>query len=168
MSYTIFMKQLLIAIIALLLALLVFSISPKKTVAPADLPAIKQGDITVVSSATSTMLLAGQEITIETVSTQPARQRGLSGRPSLPENSGLLFDMGTDGLHGIWMKDMNFPLDIIWFDPQFTVVHIEQNATPESYPEIFRPTVLSRYVLEVNAGYVAKNTIKVGDSATFK
>ncbi|MEZ4200325.1 MAG: DUF192 domain-containing protein [Candidatus Paceibacterota bacterium] len=68
--------------------------------------------------------------------------------------------------HGIWMKDMLFPIDIIWIDNDLTVIHIEENVTPETYPAVFRPTEPARFVLEVNAHFVDQFQIKVGDPVT--
>lgn len=65
------------------------------------------------------------------------------------------------------MKSMKFPIDIIWFSSDKKVVGIAENARPESFPEIFRPAEPARYVLEVNAGYVKKSNIKIGDQTEF-
>ena len=104
---------------------------------------------------------------IEVADTEATRQLGLSGRESLAKNAGLLFDFGKSGVHGIWMKDMNFPIDILWLDENFLVVDIKTNADPASYfqspPRVFEPSVPASYVLEVNAGTVAGYNIKPGD-----
>ena len=65
--------------------------------------------------------------------------------------------------HGIWMKDMKFPIDIIWLDDTQQVVTIKTYISPDSYPEVFRPTQESLYVLEVPAGFVKTAEIKIGD-----
>lgn len=82
------------------------------------------------------------------------RARGLSGRQKLREGHGILFIFPEPGLHGFWMKDMNFPIDIVWLeriDNSFRIVGIEQNVPPESFPKAFYPQVPVRFVLEVNA-----------------
>ena len=60
------------------------------------------------------------------------------------------------------MKEMNFPIDIIWLDENLKIVAIKENAMTESYPEVFTPSTPARYVLEVPAGFVQKNKISVG------
>lgn len=80
------------------------------------------------------------------------RAQGLSGQTSLPDGTGLLFIFDEDGDHGIWMKEMQFAIDIVWFDENRCVVSVKHNATPESYPEVFYPTRDTRFVLEVTAG----------------
>lgn len=91
------------------------------------------------------------------------REKGLSGRTSLPERRGMWFVYQKDGVYSYWMPDMNFPIDIIWFDENLQVVYMEENATPESYPHIFTPNAPARYVLEVPAGFAQQNEVSFGD-----
>lgn len=100
--------------------------------------------------------------------TPEAREKGLSGTPSLRENEGMLFVHDSDGKWGIWMKDMNYPIDIIWLDKDKKVVYIVKNAPPESYPfESFTPKQEARYVVEVAAGTVGRKAISIGTQAEF-
>lgn len=94
---------------------------------------------------------AGMTLTVEVADTRQSRVRGLSGRKSLPPQRGLLFDFMRAGRHAIWMKEMLFPIDIVWLDEHMRVVDIKRQASPESYPEIFFPKQPVHYVLEVNA-----------------
>jgi uncharacterized protein len=103
-----------------------------------------------------------------TVADEPEeRIQGLSGVKKLKDFEGKLFIFDTDGKHGIWMKDMLFPIDIIWIDKNLKVVHIEENALPSSYPNtVFAPPVDARFVLEMNAYFAASIKIAVGDRLT--
>lgn len=103
----------------------------------------------------------GERWRVEIAKTPGQLTKGLSGRPSLSPGSGLLMVFGSDGYHGIWMKDMNFPIDIIWLNADMSVVKVENNAQPADYPRVYAPNVPSRYVLEVPAG--AAFRIKPGD-----
>src|SRR3989339_720000 len=67
------------------------------------------------------------------------------------------------GVYHFWMKDMNFPIDIIWIGEDYKIVYIKENALPESYPEKFNPNQPALYVLEINAGMVSENEIKIED-----
>lgn len=96
------------------------------------------------------------------------REQGLSGTTELPSNRGMLFVFESSGFWGIWMKDMNYPIDILWLNDRKEVVHIEQHILPESYPRTFMPRVPARYVLELPADATEKHGIKQGDSATFR
>lgn len=102
-------------------------------------------------------------IRIEIADTAAERTQGLSGRSELGSTSGLLFVFDTSGFHGIWMKDMNFAIDVIWINDRFEIVDIEPNLKPETYPKIFEPRVPARFVLETNANYAESFGIKIGE-----
>lgn len=94
--------------------------------------------------------------------------QGLSDTPSLPPNVVKLFVFGVEGAHSIWMKDMNYPIDILWADKKGNIVHIEENISPDTYSEArsesFASPVPAWYVIETNAGFVASSSIKLGDT----
>jgi len=94
--------------------------------------------------------------------TMSERITGLSGTPFLPEELVKLFIFDTPGLHSIWMKDMNYPLDIIWADSEGKIVYLEEDVSPDSFPNFFTPTVPAKYVIEANAGFIVKNGVLVG------
>lgn len=95
--------------------------------------------------------------------TPETRAQGLSGLKSMPQNHGLLFVFPDNEKYGIWMKGMNFPIDIIWLNEDMRVVFIKQKVAPETYPQIFYPPISARYVLETNAGFVDEQGIQDGD-----
>lgn len=100
--------------------------------------------------------------------TTEAREKGLSKTSSLRESEGMLLVFDTDGKWTIWMKDMNYPLDLIWLDKDKKVVYIVKNAPPESYPfESFSPKQEARYVVEVPAGTVGRKSVVIGSQAEF-
>lgn len=94
------------------------------------------------------------------------RIRGLSETPYLPEGVVKLFAFGTAGSHSIWMKDMKYPLDIIWAAENGEIVHIEENVSPDSFPDSFSSPTPAWFVIEANAGFVASSSIAVGDKVT--
>ncbi len=109
-------------------------------------------------------LRIGEAVVRAEVAVDPsARRRGLSGRTSLEEGAGMLFVFPESDLHGIWMPDMRFAIDILWLDEGMRVVHVHERATPESYPEVFRSQVPARYVLEVPEGFLRTHGVRVGD-----
>lgn len=105
-------------------------------------------------------------ITVSVADDHAERTLGLSGTPSLDELEGKLFIYDVDAKHGIWMKDMLFPIDIIWIDKNLQVVHIAENVAPSTYPQVFLPQVDARFVLEMNAFIVSSLKIQVGDRVT--
>ena len=114
-----------------------------------------------------TLTVGATTLQVEIAQTTEQKITGLSYRPSLAEGRGMLFIFDTDGEHGIWMKDMQFPIDIIWIDAAMKVVHIEQAVAPDTYPQVFASPTPARYVLEVPAGY-AKGRMTIGDTVTLK
>ncbi len=93
--------------------------------------------------------------------------RGLSGHPGLRDDEGMLFLFAETGIKRFWMKEMRFPIDIVWLDEQFQVTGVSQHALPESYPNIFASPSSTRHVLEINAGNSQKYGITEGVQATY-
>ena len=91
------------------------------------------------------------------------QMKGLSDTPFLPDNVVKLFSFGVAAEHSIWMKDMHYSIDIIWVDEDGTIVHIEPDVSPETFPDSFSSPVPAWYVIETNAGFTASNTVTVGD-----
>ncbi len=104
---------------------------------------------------------------VQVAKTPTTRERGLSGRESLASDEGLLFIFPTSGTHGFWMKDMNFPIDIVWINSSKKVVGISENVAPETYPTSFFPPKQIQFVLEVNAGTAKKSGLVVGAAVSF-
>src|SRR3989344_1119926 len=102
-------------------------------------------------------------IQLEIADTSASRTMGLSGKTHLPSGSGMLFVFDHPDYYTFWMKDMKFPIDIIWIDENRQIVHIEKEVAPETYPKSFRPSRKSLYVLEVEAGLVRENNISIGN-----
>lgn len=101
-------------------------------------------------------------ITVEIVSSDADRAKGLSGRTEM-KTSGMLFVFEKNDRHGIWMKDMLFSIDIIWIDESLTVVGIERGVSPDTYPKTFRPPVPVRYAIETEERYTETFGINVGN-----
>ena len=116
---------------------------------------------------TSQYAVVGEaKLRVEIADNYSEREKGLSNRYELEEGTGMFFIFPEVGYHGIWMKDMNFPIDIIWFDVSMKVVHLEENVSPSTYPNSFKPDSKSKYVLEVPAGFIKKEGIKISDWIT--
>lgn len=118
----------------------------------------------IASNYINSININDTSLKVEIVKTPEAQAKGLSGRASLKENEGMLFVFDGLDIYYFWMKDMNFPIDIIWFDENRKIIYIEKNATPESYPQSFGPDENAKYVLEIVAGFTEKYNIKVGDT----
>lgn len=101
-------------------------------------------------------------ITTEVACTDEEQAQGLSGRGRLALGTGMLFPFPDDAPHFMWMKDMEFPLDMLWISADGTIVHTEEYISPETFPESFSSPVPSRLVLEINAGIISSSGVSVG------
>ena len=112
----------------------------------------------------------GEGIPVEVADTLKKRRLGLGKRTSLKKGWGMLFVFEKRKPHRFWMKDMQFPLDIIWLD-NHRIVHIIHNAKPTNSrdePEIMTSPVPVNFVLEIAAGRAAKLRLKKGQRMKFK
>ncbi len=96
---------------------------------------------------------------------EPRRVRGLMFEDPLPYDQGMIFVFEESGLYSLWMLNMQFSLDMIWFDQDGKVVHIEKDVPPcKTALEITTcqsiiPDEEAVYILEVTSGFVDKNNI---------
>lgn len=115
----------------------------------------------------STKVTIGENIiTAEISDSEEGRIQGLSGRKSLPENHGMLFVFEEANKYSFWMKDMKFPIDIIWINKGEIVditYHVNPEATDAKSLTTYQPKESAQYVLEVNANYAREKGIKIGD-----
>jgi len=137
--------ELVVIILALVLIVAVFFL--KGIMQPAKMVEVKVGNTTVDAEMADTL---------------PKQIKGLMFRSSLPQNEGMLFDFGEEGYHGIWMMNMSFPIDIIWIN-NGKVVDIKKDAQPcLLFCESYSPKEPARYILEVNANFTERHSIKIG------
>ncbi|MBP7807359.1 DUF192 domain-containing protein [Candidatus Saccharibacteria bacterium] len=111
--------------------------------------------------------VGSQLYNIQYANTPAKREKGLSNRDSLPDDTAMIFDFGKPGKYCIWMKDMNFPIDILWVNADGQVIELRQNVLPDSYPESFCPADDASYVIELKAGEVARSGISEGERVRF-
>ena len=110
--------------------------------------------------------LGTEDVFVSIADTPATRTLGLSRTTTLPNDVVKLFVFETPGVYSFWMKDMNYPIDMIWLDTEGTILHIEEAVPPESYPQIYGPDVPAKYVLETNAGYFKTTGLRIGDIIT--
>ena len=116
----------------------------------------------------ATLHLGEGKFTAKLADTEASRIKGLSGTESLPADHAMVFIFDTDGRHAIWMKDMQYSIDIIWLDEAKRVVDYVVNVPPSSYPnKTFYPREDARYVVELASGSVKDKSIQVGQVAYF-
>ena len=124
----------------------------------------------IVYSHATVTTSTGEEISVEVADTLKKRSLGLGKRTSLKKGWGMLFVFEKRKPHRFWMKDMQFPLDIIWLD-NHRIVHIIHNAKPtnsKDEPEVMTSPVSANFVLEIAAGMAAKLLLKTGQRMKIK
>lgn len=104
---------------------------------------------------------------VELAKSDMEKQIGLSKNETLAENQGMLFLFDTPDYYSFWMRDMKFPIDIIFINGN-KVTTIISNALPPSQNggslPTFQPKEKSDKVLEVNAGIAKKYNITEGST----
>lgn len=92
-------------------------------------------------------------------------------RKSLAQGQGMLFIFERLERQFFYMKNMNFPLDILWLDAHKKIVGIVKYFQPEPPNDqenrALAPLAPALYALEVNAGFCDKYKLQVGDKVGF-
>ncbi|KKW41775.1 MAG: hypothetical protein UY92_C0014G0100 [Candidatus Magasanikbacteria bacterium GW2011_GWA2_56_11] len=114
----------------------------------------------------ASVVLSGRELRVQVAKTFYHQHRGLGGREALAPYDGLLFPFGIPSRYAFVMRDMRFPIDIIWFRGG-AVVDIAPNVQPENRPEEqltrYYPRTEADLALEVPAGWAERHGVKLGD-----
>jgi uncharacterized membrane protein (UPF0127 family) len=114
--------------------------------------------------------LHGHCVQIEVVSRDLDMRRGLQHRDGLGKNQGMLFVFDKEDIRSFWMKDMKFPIDIVWLNAKKEIISIYGSvpACAKEPCQVYEPQVKAQYVLEVVSGYALRHQWKIGDQFQFK
>ena len=112
--------------------------------------------------------IGGNRYTVEVAVTAAEKAKGLSFRDSMPADHGMIFLYDHKDFYEFWMNGMRFSLDFIWLDGN-TIVDITQNVQIPSGATmpIIKPALQADKILELNAGVVARDGIKIGETVKF-
>ena len=105
-------------------------------------------------------------VAVEVANTGAQRELGLMYRKHLDDNAGMIFVFPDAARRNFWMHNTPISLDMIFADTAGRVTGIVANAEPFS-DKLLGVEGDAEYVLEVNAGFCAKNGIKPGDRLDF-
>lgn len=107
--------------------------------------------------------IKGNQITAEIVSSPESQYLGLSNRKSLCPNCGMLFVFPDKQIREFCMRDMKFPLDIVFMSDN-KIINIAENLPPEGANpvNVYASTAVANNVLELPAGFCQKNNIIAG------
>lgn len=117
----------------------------------------------------NTIYVSNTAIKVEVANTKEKQYKGLSGKNNLCENCGMLFIFPDKTERTFVMREMLFPIDIIWISGG-KIVKIDESLKQEKLENItqYKSGTEIDMVLEVNAGFAKKNNFRVGDSITTK
>ncbi len=101
-------------------------------------------------------------IDIEVALQPEERARGLMCRTDLGENNGMVFFFNPPEVISMWMKNTPLSLDMLFFNNKAELVSIHERAAPYS-EDFISSGVEAMFALEVNAGFVKKHKIQLGD-----
>ena len=107
---------------------------------------------------------------VEIAADDESKVLGLSNLDSLDNESGMLFVFEKEIVPGFWMKDMGFPIDIIWINSDKKIIGIEKNLQLCENIVLcpaFYPSQEIKYVLEINANQSEAYNISEGDRVDF-
>ncbi|MFC6723812.1 DUF192 domain-containing protein [Halobium palmae] len=105
-------------------------------------------------------------VEVRVADTFEKRYTGLSDTASLDDGEGMLFVHPNGGTHAYVMREMAFPLDIVFVAENGTVTAIHRAPLPPegtSEGDLTRYRGRGTYVLEVPMGYTNRTGIDVGD-----
>ena len=105
---------------------------------------------------------------VEVVTNKADKNKGLSGRDSMPADAGMLFVLDPNDSRLFWMKGMNFPIDIVVIDRGMKVTEIFRDLQPCTQCPIYSVSETAAYVLEINTGLAEKLGIAPGDSVVIR
>jgi len=118
------------------------------------------------SDATTVTIVDEDETERGTVEVQVAdtfreRYTGLSDTDSLGPNDGMLFVHDTEGNHSYVMRDMAFPIDIVFIDADRRITAIHHAELEE--PPLTQYQGRGKWVLEVPYHWTVEHGVEVGD-----
>src|SRR5512142_415183 len=115
-------------------------------------------------------LPSGRRYRVEIAASPDSRAQGLMFRESLADGRGMLFLFPRPSVEAFWMKNCNFPIDIVWMDAGRRVIFVSAHTPPcrEDPCPTYGPKEKSQYVLEIPEGAAAKEKADVGSTVAFR
>jgi uncharacterized protein len=111
-------------------------------------------------------------ITVEIAETAAERQRWMTFRQDrLPLDTAMLIKYDESDLHEVWMLNVEYNLDLIWFDGSGNAVYMIKDAPPcenvvETVSCTYKTTKQALYVMAATSGFIDEHNISVGSKMT--
>ena len=123
----------------------------------------------LISNAKAEIMINDSVFNVDLALFSDKKTKGLGGIDSIEENNGMLFVYFNNDIRYFWMKDMDFPIDILWIKGN-KIINISENVpvyTDEQITRINSVYPVDR-VLELKAGTILKHNIKINDKVIIK
>ena len=153
------------SVILMVVALLLFSCkeASKKTIATQSIDFTHEGDLSIFLNSSDTLKT---KFNIEFAETDYETQTGLMYRKGMDSNQGMLFIFPDERVHSFYMKNTEFPLDIIYIKEDLRIASFQENAQPLNESGLTSQVPI-KYVLEINGGLAQELGLSIGDSISF-
>jgi uncharacterized membrane protein (UPF0127 family) len=117
---------------------------------------------------TAVIQIGEKKVYVQIANTIGRQYTGLGGREQLLPYGGMVFPYVPARRVAIVMRDMQFPIDIIWVRSG-KVIDIAPNVQPEpNVPEerltVYNPRLPADMVIELKAGFTEEYGVQIGDS----
>ncbi|CAJ51270.1 DUF192 domain-containing protein [Haloquadratum walsbyi] len=158
MNRTLFLRAVIVAIGVLVVGVIVITVIPG--IGPTG--EYDSETVKITDNKTGNQL---ERVSVRIADTPQKRYTGLSNTESLAEDEGMLFIHDSEDRYGYVMRDMSFPIDIIFIDATGTITRIYHAKVPTdtTTDELNRYSGRGRYVLEVSYNYTERHNITIGD-----
>ena len=132
-------------------------------------PEIRERD---VGFPMGTVRIGDDVVTVEVAETAAEQQRWMTFRQDrLPLDTAMLIKHDTPDLYEVWMLNVEYNLDLIWFDESGDAVYIIKDAPPcenvvETVSCTYKPTQKALYVMASTSGFIDEHEIAIGSRMT--
>ena len=117
------------------------------------------------------IVLDGNRLNVLIARNAEQQYKGLSARDDLGEYDGMIFVYPNPFIIGVVMRDMRFPIDVVWFYDNKVVdiapnLQLEPGVSNEDL-RVYFPRDKANMFLELEAGWVEEHQLKIGDTLEF-
>lgn len=123
----------------------------------------RDADVVGVDLVKTEVVFPNARFSVDIADTEAKRELGLGKRETLCEHCGMLFVFDHPDRYAFWMKDMRFPIDILWI-AHGRVVSLEESVDFHDQKRIYVPNEGADKVIELPAGSAERFGIHVGDN----
>ena len=125
-----------------------------------------------VGFSKGTVRIDDDVITVEIAETAAEKQRWMTFRQDrLPLDTAMLIKHDKPDLHEVWMLNVEYNLDLVWFDEGGNAVYLVRDVPPcenvlDTYSCTYKPTERALYVVAATSGFIDAHGIEKGSKMT--